>query len=34
MVPDETKIDTILQIVVYWVNDEEYRIDFHYYENN
>lgn len=29
MVPDETEINTILQIVVYWVNDEEYRIDFH-----
>ena len=34
MVPVGTEIDTILQIVVYWVNDEEYRIDFHHYEYN
>lgn len=34
MVPVGTEIDTILQIVVDWVNDEEYRIDFHHYEYN
>lgn len=32
IVPAETEINIILQIVVYWVNDEEYRIDFHHYD--
>lgn len=31
-VPNKSEVDTLLQIIVYWENDAEYRVDFHYYD--
>lgn len=29
-VPDKSEVETLLQVVIYWENDIEYRVDFHY----
>lgn len=29
-VPDKAEVETLLQVVIYWENDLEYRVDFHY----
>ena len=31
-VPNKSEVDILLQIIVYWENDAEYRVDFHYYD--